>query len=285
MSREPDVVLVTGGSSGIGRTLAREYARRGARVFATSRHPESMTPFDVPGIETVPLDVTDEASIAAAVTHVEQVASRIDVLVNNAGYGMVAPMLLGTPEALRRQLETNVVGPASLVRAVAPGMVDRGHGLIVNVGSVSGVLATPFAGAYCASKAALHAMTDAMRMELEPLGVNVVMLQPGAIRSGFGDTALSGVGELDLAGSPYEAVRASIELRATSSQDGAMDTDVFARRVVDRLTRSNPPRVIRLGRHSVLMPLLRWLLPVRLTDRILSRRFGLGRLRPRSGRA
>jgi len=280
MSREPDVVLVTGGSSGIGRALARAWARRGARVFATSRRPDAMAPFDVPGIEPLALDVTDPASIDAAVARVLASAGRIDVLVNNAGYGMVVPMLLGTPDALRRQLETNVVGPAALVRAVAPGMVARGHGLIVNVGSVSGVLATPFAGAYCASKAALHAISDAMRMELAPLGVAVVMLQPGAVRSGCGDAALAGVGDLDLAGSPYEPVRASIEQRATSSQDGAMDADVFAERVVALLARANPPSVIRMGRHSVLMPLLRWLLPVRVTDRILSRRFGLGTLRP-----
>lgn len=286
MSREPDVVLVTGGSSGIGRALARAWARRGARVFATSRRPDAMAPFDVPGIEPLALDVTDPASIDAAVARMLASAGRIDVLVNNAGYGMVAPMLLGAPDALRRQMETNVVGPAALVRAVAPGMVARGRGLIVNVGSVSGVLATPFAGAYCASKAALHAISDAMRMELAPLGVAVVMLQPGAVRSGFGDAALAGVGDLDLAGSPYEPVRASIEQRATSSQDGAMDADVFAERVVALLARANPPSVIRMGRHSVLMPLLRWLLPVRVTDRILSRRFGLDELRPagRDGR-
>jgi len=286
MPREPDVVLVTGGSSGIGRALARAWARRGARVFATSRRPDAMAPFDVPGIEPLALDVTDPASIDAAVARVLASAGRIDVLVNNAGYGMVAPMLQGAPDALRRQMETNVVGPAALVRAVAPGMVARGRGLIVNVGSVSGVLTTPFAGAYCASKAALHAISDAMRMELAPLGVVVVMLQPGAVRSGFGDAALAGVGDLDLAGSPYETVRASIEQRATSSQDGAMDADVFAERVVALLARPNPPSVIRMGRHSVLMPLLRWLLPVRVTDRILSRRFGLATLRPagRGGR-
>lgn len=278
MSAGAQVVLITGGSSGIGRAMALAFARRGLRVFATSRRPQAMAPFQEPGIEGVALDVTDPRAVDAVVADIEHRAGRIDVLVNNAGYGLMRPVLETAPDALRHQLETNVVGPAALVRAVAPGMVRRRRGLIVNVGSVSGVLATPFAGPYCASKAALHALTDALRMELAPLGVDVVLLQPGAVRSRFGDTAAEGVEALDLERSPYAPLREAILRRAASSQEGALDADVFARRTVDLLLRPRPPAVIRMGRHSVRMPLLRWLLPVRVTDRILSRRFGLSAL-------
>jgi NAD(P)-dependent dehydrogenase (short-subunit alcohol dehydrogenase family) len=278
MNPSRNVVLITGCSSGIGRALALEWARRGHRVFATARRPDGIEGLDVPNVERLRLDVTDAASIAEAVAEVIRRAGQIDVLVNNAGYGLMGPALVDTPEDLRRQMETNVVGVLAMTQAVAPHMLRAGHGLIVNVGSASGILTTPFAGAYCASKAAVHALTDAMRLELEPLGLTVVSLQPGAIRSSFSDTAMQIVGTMSLADSPYGPIREFIERRATTSQDGAMDVDVFARKVVDALSRRRPPRILRFGRHSVMMPLMRWLLPIRMTDRILSRRFGLDRL-------
>jgi len=274
------VVLITGCSSGIGRALAGEFARRGHRVFATARRPEVVPAFDVPGIEVLPLDVTDVPSIEAAVATVLQRAGRVDVLVNNAGYGLMGPVLHDPPGEVRRQFETNVFGALAVAQAVIPPMVRQGTGMIVNVGSVSGVLTTPFAGAYSASKAALHALTDAMRLELEPLGLVVVNLQPGAVRSRFGETATGITHGLLPGDSPYGPIRAFVERRATMSQEQAMDADVFARRVVDALLRPDPPRILRLGAHSSQMPLLRWLLPVRLLDAILRRKFGLAGLSP-----
>ena len=278
MEPSPNVVLITGCSSGIGRALALEWARRGHRVFATARRPEAIEGLDVPGIERLRLDVTDAASISEAVAEVIRRAGRIDVLVNNAGYGLMGPVLVDTPDDLRRQIETNLVGVLAMVQAVATHMLREGRGMIVNVGSTSGILTTPFAGAYCASKAAVHALTDAMRMELEPLGLTVVTLQPGAVRSSFSDTAMQIVGHMSLDASPYAPIRTFIEQRATTSQDGAMDAAEFARKVVDVLSRRKPPRIVRFGRHSVMMPLMRWLLPTRSSDGILRRRFGLDRL-------
>jgi NAD(P)-dependent dehydrogenase (short-subunit alcohol dehydrogenase family) len=188
------------------------------------------------------------------------------------------------PVALRRQFDTNVVGAMAVIRAVVPGMVRQGSGCIVNVGSVSGLLPTPFAGAYCASKAALHALTDALRLELAPFGIRVVSLQPGGVASRFGEAAGAALGGDDAA-SLYAPMRDAIRRRAATSQEGAMDAAAFARRVVDAVTARTPPAVLRVGTRSKQMPLLRWLLPVAVLDRILARRFGLaGRGAPGAGK-
>jgi len=157
--RKNSVVLITGCSSGIGRALAVEFAAQGHQVFATARKIETIRDLEGPRTAVLTLDVTDAASIAEAVKAVADRAGRIDVLVNNAGFGLMGPMAEISLDDFRRQLETNVVGPLAMVQAVAPWMVKQRSGRIINVGSVSGVFTTPFSGAYCASKAALHAMS------------------------------------------------------------------------------------------------------------------------------
>jgi NADP-dependent 3-hydroxy acid dehydrogenase YdfG len=141
-------VLISGCSSGIGLALAREFASRGCKVFATARKPEVIEHLKKEGMETAALDVTDQKSIDACVAEVISKASKIDVLVNNAGYLLVGPVIDLSMDDLRRQFETNVIGLAALTKAVAPHMIARRSGLIVNISSVSGVCATPFSGAY-----------------------------------------------------------------------------------------------------------------------------------------
>nr|MBF3181138.1 SDR family NAD(P)-dependent oxidoreductase [Pseudomonas aeruginosa] len=136
----------------------------------------------------VQLDVNDAAALARLAEELEVEAAGLDVLVNNAGYGAMGPLLDGGVDAMRRQFETNVFAVVGVTRALFP-LLRRKSGLVVNVGSVSGVLVTPFAGAYCASKAAVHALSDALRLELAPFGVEVLEVQPGAIASNFGASA------------------------------------------------------------------------------------------------
>ena len=271
----PKVALLTGCSSGIGRALAVELRARGWRVFATARRVESMADLVPLGIDTLALDVTNDASIGAAVDATVAAAGRIDLVVNNAGFGLMGPASEVPIGEVRRQLETNVIGALAVVQAVVPVLLRQGGGRIVNVGSVAGVLITPFAGVYGASKAAMNALSDALRMELGPLGIDVISLQPGGVVSRFGDTASGLLPTLLRAGSPYSPIAKAIEGRARAGQVGAMDVDVFARRVVDRITAARPPRILRAGKHSVAMPLMRWLLPAVVTDRFLQRRFGL----------
>jgi NAD(P)-dependent dehydrogenase (short-subunit alcohol dehydrogenase family) len=270
------VVLVTGSSSGIGRALAVEFSRRGHQTFASARRPGTLEKLEGPTLTPLALDVANSASIDAAVAAVIERAGRIDVLVNNAGINRFGPLPEVPLAEVRRLVETNLVGPLALVQAVFPHMARRRRGRIVNVGSVVGVLPTPFAGAYCASKAGLHALSDVLRMELAAFGIDVILVQPGAVRSNIAASGAVGIERYSREPSRYRAVAREIEQRAYVSQRAPMEADEFARRLVDRVTRRRPPRLIRLGQKARLLPALAWL-PGALRDRLMARRFGLNR--------
>lgn len=271
------VVLITGCSSGIGRALAERFHARGDTVIATARKPESLHALADLGICIAALDVCSDDSILALQQQLRRDGTVIDLLINNAGYGQMGPLLDLDSAALRAQLETNVVGLMAVTRALVPLMRASRQPRIVNIGSVSGILVTPFAGAYCASKAAVHALSDALRMELKPFGIAVVTVQPGAIQSEFGHSAEGSLGRRD-PDSLYAAAAAGIAARAGASQQHATSTDAFVSRLVGALTARRVPAVIRLGSGSTALPLLARLLPGGLRDRLLSRRFGLDRL-------
>src|SRR5664279_5558581 len=158
------IIFITGCSSGIGAALAQEFKRRGHLVYATARRAESLAALTGAGMAALTLDVNDDASIAAALAVVQREHGRIDLLINNAGYGQFGAVLDLGRDDLRRQFETNVIAPVALVRAALPLLRASGNARIANIGSIVGIASTPFAGAYCASKAALHSLSDAMRM-------------------------------------------------------------------------------------------------------------------------
>jgi NAD(P)-dependent dehydrogenase (short-subunit alcohol dehydrogenase family) len=267
-------VLITGCSSGIGRALVEEFVRRGRRVVATARRIKSIADLEGPLCRLAPLDVTDADQIQSAVALAEQSSNGLGFVINNAGWGLMGPAAELDSDDLRRQFESNVVGVAAVCRAAVPLMARRQSGVIANVGSISGATTTPFAGAYCASKAAVHALTDALRMELRLLGIRVVSIQPGAVTSRFGDTASEGLERYAENDSLYRAFADTIQRRATISQLGAMPSDRFAATVANHLLRPEPPSVIRLGPHSTMLPLIGHL-PTWLRDRILASKFGL----------
>ncbi len=273
------VVFITGCSTGIGRALAEEFIELGHRVVATARKPEAIGDLQSEGATVLSLDVTNGESISNAVAEAERIEGRIDILINNAGFGLMGPLAELKIEDLRRQYETNVVGPISLVKAVIPGMIARGEGRIANIGSVSGILATPFAGAYCSSKFAIGALSDVLRVELAPFGIHVTLVQPGAIESKFGETALKTTESVLSEGSIYAPVNDKIAERAMEGQQGAMPAKAFARRVAAALTKSAPPPIVRAGKNSTMMPIMKRVLPQSAIDSILTKRFGLGALR------
>jgi NAD(P)-dependent dehydrogenase (short-subunit alcohol dehydrogenase family) len=274
--KDQKTVLITGCSSGIGAALALEFHRRGHRVVATARHVESLQALQAQGLRTLALDVNDDASVAVALAAVQSETDHIDILINNAGYGQFGAVMDAQTDDLRRQFETNVFAPVALSRAALPLLRKSKSGCIVNMGSISGIVTTPFAGVYCASKAALHALSDAMRMELAPLGIRVVTVQPGGIASKFGATAEAKV-KLP-PGSLYAPIARFVLGRAKASQRGATPVEVFARDVVDHLLQTNPAAVCRTGAHSTRLPLLKRWLPTRVLDRKLQKLFGLDRL-------
>lgn len=270
------VVLITGCSSGIGRALAVECANRGHKVVATARRPETLKDIASDRVLTMALDVNDPTGIAAAISNIEEEAGRIDILVNNAGYGQMGAMLDVSIDQLRDQFETNIMGAMAMIQAVAPGMIERRSGCIVNVGSVSGHLTTPFAGAYCASKAALHCLSDALRMEVAPFGVNVVIVKPGGVTSHIGETAAEKLALPD--DSRYSPIRDAILRRAKASQEDAMPAEQVAHDIADAMFAANPPHVVATGTGGRIYPAYKRWIPGPRLDRMLSKRFGLARL-------
>jgi NAD(P)-dependent dehydrogenase (short-subunit alcohol dehydrogenase family) len=276
MNANAPVVLISGCSTGIGRALAIEFAARNWQVFATARKKESVDDLKSPNVETFALDVTDEKAIKACVESVISKAGRIDMLVNNAGLLLIGPLIELQSDELRRQFETNVIGLAALTRTVAPSMIKRRSGKIVNISSVSGVLPTPFAGAYCSTKAALTAFSDSLRMELAPFGITVVTVQPGGIKSNL---SINADKELErFRETPYGPIQNFIVARANASQENATPAETFAKDLVDKLVLGKTPKFIRLGKDSTLLPLIARL-PRAFTDSLLSKKFGLDQLK------
>jgi NAD(P)-dependent dehydrogenase (short-subunit alcohol dehydrogenase family) len=276
MMNKNSTVLISGCSSGIGLALAREFTARGCKVFATARKPEVIKHLQKEGMEIAALDVTDQKSVDACVAEVIARAGKIDILVNNAGFVLVGPVIDLSLDDLRLQFETNVIGHIALIKACAPHMIKRGSGLIVNIASVSGVCATPFAGAYCGSKAAVNLLSDSLRMELAPFGIDVITVQPGAIKSGLGDAAVKKIVQSE--NSVYAPLAGYVKARATASQKDPTSAEEFSKALIDKLSQKKIPKIIRIGKQSMSLPFMKKL-PVGMLDKMMSKTFGLDKLK------
>jgi NAD(P)-dependent dehydrogenase (short-subunit alcohol dehydrogenase family) len=276
-------VLVTGATAGIGRFLSLDLARRGHRVFATGRRADALESLkkeaEEQGIKIVPvvLDVTDESTIeAAAKTVHEACGGALDVLINNAGYGQAGPLAEMDDKTLRRQFDTNVFGVMSVTRAFLPLMMHQRAGTIINVSSTGGLLTAPMMGAYHASKYALEAMSDALRMELSPFGIRVVVVEPGPIKSEITGRTLAGIPE-GQEGSAYAAVLAkSDELGARMMKMSAGPEHVA--KAVRKAIFSRWPRAryIAPSWHALPFMLLPFV-PQRLIDLVFKSLLGLNK--------
>jgi NAD(P)-dependent dehydrogenase (short-subunit alcohol dehydrogenase family) len=204
-------VLITGCSTGIGRACAERLSRAGHTVYATARRIESIEDLRAAGCRILALDVTDEASMRAAVEAVEAEQGAVGALVNNAGYSQSGAIETVSMEDLRRQFETNVFGLTRMCQLVLPGMRAKGDGRIVNMSSMGGNFTFPGGGAYHATKYAVEAISDALRFEVKGFGVGVTVIQPGAIRTEFAATAVGAIAEDD---GPYATFNAEVA-RAT----------------------------------------------------------------------
>jgi NAD(P)-dependent dehydrogenase (short-subunit alcohol dehydrogenase family) len=207
MSPVAGPVLITGCSTGIGRATAQHLASRGMTVYATARREEAIADLREGGCRTLPLDVTDEPSMRAAVERVEAEAGAVGALVNNAGYSQSGAVETVAPEDLRRQFETNVFGLVRMCQLVLPGMRGAGRGRIINISSMGANFTFPGGGVYHATKYAVEALSDALRFEVAGFGVQVVLVQPGLIRTEFASTAAAEVREED---GPYAAFNARV---------------------------------------------------------------------------
>ena len=212
-------VLITGCSSGIGRATALLLVGRGHRVYATARKPETLAELAAAGCTTLALDVTDEASMRAAVAEVESADGAVEALVNNAGYGLHGPFEETSLDEVRRQFETNVFGAVALTQMVLPNMRAKRWGRIVNVSSMGGRITLPGGAFYHGTKHALEAISDVARFELKPFGIDVVLIEPGLIKTQFGETATSHVDDGD---GPYASFNRSLKRLLDSAYSGPL---------------------------------------------------------------
>jgi NAD(P)-dependent dehydrogenase (short-subunit alcohol dehydrogenase family) len=185
------IALITGASSGIGKASAEALANKGYHIYAGVRRPAAATALRSANVTPVQLDVTDDASITAAIAEIINQSGRIDLLINNAGYGQYGILEEVSAEEAQRQFDVNVFGLMRVTRAVLPIMRAQKSGRIINMSSVAGRVSTPLGGWYSASKHAVEALSDALRLEMAPFGIKVVVIQPGAIKTSFDDVALN----------------------------------------------------------------------------------------------
>ncbi len=239
----PLVVLVTGASSGIGKACAELLFARGYRVYGTSRQApravvQKVAPDDSPLLQMIPLDVTSDESVAQAVGIVAACEGRIDVVVNNAGFGVAGAAELTTIEEAREQFETNFFGMMRVCRAVLPIMRQRGSGRILNVSSIAGRIGVPFQALYSASKFAVEGFTEALRMEMAPFGIQVVLIEPGDFRTHFTAARRMVRG----AGSPAYAERQAKALAVMEHDETHGATPEAVGRLVHRIVTCRSPR-------------------------------------------
>jgi NAD(P)-dependent dehydrogenase (short-subunit alcohol dehydrogenase family) len=268
-------ILITGCSSGIGRATAERLARAGWPVYATARRVDSIRDLEAVGCRILPLDVTDERSMRAAVAAVEGTHGAVGVLVNNAGYSQSGAVEEVPIEAARKQFETNFFGAVRLCQLVLPAMRAQRKGRIVNMSSIGGRLTFPGGGVYHATKYALEAVSDVLRWEVRPFGIDVVVIEPGLIRTDFGRAAAESVEAIGAKDSPYRDFNAAVAEETVDAYRTPFATgpDTVAR-AVERAINARRPRtryVVTFGARAAVA--LRTFLPDRAWDLALRTQF------------
>ena len=277
MTDRRDVVLITGASSGIGMSTALYMAEKGYHVIATSRVMERLADLKAEAarrrlpIAGVELDINSETGLSDKLAAIAEEHGPIDVLVNNAGYGLFGPVQTLAPDELRAQFETNVFAAVRLIRGVLPAMISQGRGTIVNVSSVVGRVGLPFHGAYASSKFALEGLSESLRTELWPHGIRVALVEPGLFRTRFPENQAAAAGIDSEDGDPYrrhiEQYRARREGFFRRGRD-----PIRVAKVVHRIVESRRPRLrYQVGIESYLGVLAARLLPERVFLYLLGR--------------
>lgn len=267
------VVLVTGASSGLGARTAQLLVERGYRVAGAARRVDLVK--RIPQALPVFMDLTDEVSIGAAVHEVEAELGPISILINDAGYGEFGSIEETPMDQARRQFEVNVFGLATLTQRVIGPMRQSRTGRIVNVSSLAGEFSSPLGGWYHASKFAVEALSDSLRAELAPFGVDVTVVQPGPVRTAWHEEAMRSL-EASSGNGPYKDMSAAVAKYHRTTQGKAITSDIdsVARVIVDAATTTRPRTRYRVGRgSSVAVALSR--LPDRVFDAMTRRQFGI----------
>lgn len=262
------VALITGASSGIGRDAALRLLERGFTVYAAARRVERMSDIAARGGHTLSLDVTDNDSVRQCIEEVVSAEGQLDVLVNNAGYGEFGAVENISDSQARRQFDVNVFGMAAVIRAVLPQMRKQHSGRIIITSSMGGLFSEPCGGWYHATKYAVEALGDSLRMEVSAFGIKVSLVEPGAIASEWSGIALDNLRTTSL-GTPYEKSAARQAAFLEKVYSGASSPEVIGR-AIEHAATAHCPRTRYLRGH--LSHLLVWsarLLPTRCFDRVV----------------
>jgi NAD(P)-dependent dehydrogenase (short-subunit alcohol dehydrogenase family) len=259
MSESKKVALVTGASAGIGKSIVRQLLQDGWIVYGAARRVDKMSDIQSEGAQVLSLDVTDDASMEAAVQHLLTAEGRLDALVNNAGYGSYGAIKDVPISEAKRQFEVNVFGLIKLTQLVLPTMRAARSGTIVNISSMGGRIWMPIGGWYHATKHALEVLSDTLRMETKPFGIKVVVIQPGAIESEWSGIAAETLQETSQ-GSVYIA-QSQPMAKLLKHYDNAAKPEVVAKAVSQAVNSRNPKRRYATPTDAKLLIFLRWLLP------------------------
>jgi NAD(P)-dependent dehydrogenase (short-subunit alcohol dehydrogenase family) len=261
MTQRSPVVLVTGVSSGIGQAVASAFAAKGFEVFGTSRNPQRTQP--TPGVELVPLDVTDAASVTAAVATVVQRAGRIDILVNNAGIGVFGAAEESSIAQAQELFDTNFFGLVRLTREVLPYLRAQGSGRIINVGSVLGFLPAPYGALYAASKHAVEGYSESLDHETREFGVRVSVVEPGYTNTSFESNATDADSPIE----SYAPIREHVKRVLADSVSAGDDPAVVAQVVLKAATSRAPKLRYPAGPLARGLSLLKKVAPAALLDK------------------
>ena len=266
------IILITGASSGIGYDAAQALSRQGHKVYAAARRVELMEPLKALGVVPLRMDVTDEDSMQEGVHAVLEAEGRIDVLINNAGYGYFGAIETTPMADARRQLEVNIFGMARLCQLVLPAMRAQVCGRIVNTSSIAGKMVLQFGGWYNISKYSVEAFSDALRMEVKTFGIDVCIIEPGGIRTDWGLIAARHLRE-NAAGSAYEeaALREAAMMEVGYSGTWLSSPAVVTRAILRAVNRRHPRTRYRIGLGAHILPFLHAILPARWWDALICR--------------
>lgn len=233
------VAIITGASSGMGKSTAQNLLQQGYTVYGAARRVERMQDLQEKGMEVVALDLTDEESIEKAVHTILAKEGRIDILINNAGYGSYGSVEEVPLAEAKRQFEVNIFGLARLTQLIIPAMREQQSGRIVNISSMGGKIYTPFGAWYHATKFALEGWSDCLRLELKPFGIDVVVVEPGGIKTEWGGIAMDHLKKVSGHG-PYADMVNKVVQANDQNQDKLTPVEVLGKEIAKAATASNP---------------------------------------------
>jgi len=271
-NKENKIALVTGASSGIGKSMTESLADNGYYVFASARRLKKLEAMKRENIEPLQMDVSDSKAVIEAVKYIDKTKGHLDILVNNAGYGIYGTIEGVKQEDIRKAFDVNVFGLGQVTQAVLPMMRNQKSGLIINISSVVGKISFPFLGWYAATKHAVEGYTDALRVEVKPFGIKVVLIEPGSINTGFEEVAMS---TLEKSEDPdvYSKGKKAFTKIVRNSYKSAPGPEAVIKELKKILNSANPRSRYVAGGEGKLFLTLKNILSDRFFDNILSRQY------------